>query len=122
MNKTWMPTAAGVLCIISAAVRLILVLVLIIAMIVTGEFLIFTGLGFWFPLNVMAVLWIITVPLAVTGVLALVGGIFALQRKRWGLALAGSIAAFLPFGILGVIATIFTSLSRGDFEDQKAQG
>lgn len=122
MNKTWMPTAAGVLCIISAAVRLILVLVLIIAMVVTGEFLIFTGLGFWFPLNVMAVLWIITVPLAVTGVLALVGGIFALQRKRWGLALAGSIAAFLPFGILGVIATIFTSLSRGDFEDQKAQG
>jgi hypothetical protein len=117
-----MPTAAGVLCIISAAVRLILVLVLIIAMVVTGEFLIFTGLGFWFPLNVMAVLWIITVPLAVTGVLALVGGIFALQRKRWGLALAGSIAAFLPFGILGVIATIFTSLSRGDFEDQKAQG
>ena len=122
MNKSWMPTAAGVLCIISAAIRLILVLVLIIAMIVTGEFLIFTGLGFWFPLNVMAVLWIITVPLAVTGVLALVGGIFALQRKRWGLALAGSIAAFLPFGILGVIATIFTSLSRGDFEDQKAQG
>ena len=122
MNKTWMPTAAGVLCIISAAIRLILVLVLIIAMIVTGEFLIFTGLGFWFPLNVMAVLWIITVPLAVTGVLALVGGIFALQRKRWGLALAGSIAAFLPFGILGVIATIFTSLSRGDFKDQKAQG
>ncbi len=122
MNKTWMPTAAGVLCIISAAVRLILVLVLIIAMIVTGEFLIFTGLGFWFPLNVMAVLWLITVPLAVTGVLALVGGIFALQRKRWGLALAGSIAAFLPFGILGVIATIFTSLSRGDFEGQKAQG
>ncbi len=122
MNKSWMPTAAGVLCIISAAVRLILVLVLIIAMIVTGEFLIFTGLGFWLPLNVMAVLWIITVPLAVTGVLALVGGIFALQRKRWGLALAGSIAAFLPFGILGVIATIFTSLSRGDFKDQKAQG
>ncbi len=122
MNKSWMPTAAGVLCIISAAIRLIVVLGLIIAMIITGEFLIFTGLGFWLPLNVMAVLWLITVPLAVTGVLALVGGIFALQRKRWGLALAGSIAAFLPFGILGVIATIFTSLSRGDFKDQKAQG
>ena len=122
MNKSWMPTAAGVLCIISAAIRLILVLGLIIAMIVTGEFLIFTGLGFWFPLNVMAVLWLITVPLAVTGVLALVGGIFALQRKRWGLALTGSIAAFFPFGILGVVATIFTSLSRADFEGQETRG
>lgn len=122
MNKSWMPTTAGVLCIISAAIRLLIVLVLIIAMIITGDFLIFTGLGFWFPLNVMAVLWIITVPLAITGVMALAGGIFALQRKRWGLALAGSIAAFLPFGILGLVATIFTSLSRDDFEDQKAQG
>ncbi|MBL7165644.1 MAG: hypothetical protein ISS55_04065 [Dehalococcoidales bacterium] len=122
MNKSWMPTAAGVLNIISAAIRLLVVLCLIIAMIVTGDFLIFTGLGFWFPLNVMAVLWLITVPLAVTGVLALIGGIFALQRKRWGLALAGSIAAFLPFGILGLVATIFTSLSRDDFEEQEAWG
>jgi len=117
-----MPTAAGVLCIVSAAIRLLIVLGLIIAMVVTGEFLIFTGLGFWFPLNVMAVLWLITVPLAVTGVLALVGGIFALQRKRWGLALTGSIAAFFPFGILGVVATIFTSLSRKDFEGQETRG
>ena len=122
MNKSWMPTAAGVLCIVSAAIRLIAVLGLIVAIIATGNVLVFTGLGFWFPLNVIAVLWIITVPLAVTGVLALIGGIFALQRKRWGLALAGSIAAFLPFGILGLVATVFTSLSRHDFEDQEVRG
>jgi hypothetical protein len=122
MNKSWMPTAAGVLNIISAAIRLLVVLGLIIAIIATGNVFVFTGLGFWFPLDVMALLWLITIPLAVTGVLALVGGIYALQRKRWGLALAGSIAAFLPFGILGLVATVFTSLSKDDFEDQKAQG
>jgi hypothetical protein len=50
------------------------------------------------------------------GILAIVGGIYALQRKIWGLALAGSIAAFFPSWILGIAAIVLTALSKNEFE------
>ena len=74
------------------------------------------GVGYWMPVNVLGILWTITLPLLVLGALALVGGVFALQRRRWGWALAGSIAAFFPFGLLGLLATIFTAMSKEEFE------
>jgi hypothetical protein len=53
--------------------------------------------------------------LLLVGVLALVGGIFALRRKLWGLALAGSIGAIFCFLPIGIVAVIFTSMSRSEF-------
>ena len=53
--------------------------------------------------------------LVLIGVIAIVGGAYALRRRLWGLALAGAIASaviFLPFG---VVAVIFTSLAKGEF-------
>jgi uncharacterized membrane protein len=49
-------------------------------------------------------------------VLALVGGIFGVQRKHWGWALAGSIAAILPFLPLGIATTVLTAMSKEEFE------
>jgi len=46
-----------------------------------------------------------------------VGGVYALQRKKWGLALVGSIAAFFPpKWILGIAAIVLTVLAREEFE------
>jgi hypothetical protein len=56
---------------------------------------------------------ILTIILAI---LSLVGGIFALQRKMWGLALAGSIGAFLTAIILGIPAIILIALSKKEFK------
>ena len=53
---------------------------------------------------------------AIIGILAIVGGIYALRRKIWGLALAGSIAAFFPSWILGLTAIVLTALSKNEFE------
>jgi len=55
----------------------------------------------------------------VFGIVAIVGGICALRRTAWGLALAGSICAvvgpsFIP--VLGVLAITFVSLGKGEFE------
>lgn len=53
------------------------------------------------------------------GVIALIGGIFALRRKRWGSALAGAILSIplFPVGtILGILSTVFLSKSKGEFE------
>jgi hypothetical protein len=49
------------------------------------------------------------------GLLAIIGGIAALNRSRWGLALAGSIAALFGFFPLGVAALIFTILAEPEF-------
>ena len=53
---------------------------------------------------------------AILGILAIVGGICALRRKRWGWALAGAVGGVLPFFPLGIASTILTIMARDEFE------
>jgi hypothetical protein len=55
---------------------------------------------------------------AILGILAIVGGICALRRKRWGWALAGAVGGVLPFFPLGIASTILTVMARDEFERQ----
>ena len=57
---------------------------------------------------------IVGVPILALGIAAIVGGISALRRKRFGLSLAGAICA-LPSVILGIMAIIFVSMSKREF-------
>jgi hypothetical protein len=50
------------------------------------------------------------------GVVALIGGIYALRRRRWGLALAGAICAAFLTGPVGPLAIVFISLTKREFE------
>jgi hypothetical protein len=52
---------------------------------------------------------------ALIGVLAIVGGVYALKRRNWGLALTGAIAANFVFMPFGVVAVIFTTLAKSEF-------
>lgn len=52
------------------------------------------------------------------GVLAIVGGAFALKRKYWGLTLAGAIGATLVFFPCGIPAIIFIAIAKPEFEGQ----
>lgn len=62
---------------------------------------------------------VLFLPLALLGFLAglvaIFGGVSALNRRRWGVAVAGSIAAVFSFFPLGVIAVIFTILAEREF-------
>jgi hypothetical protein len=49
-------------------------------------------------------------------VFPIMGGVFALQRKRWGWALSGSIIAILAMFPLGLASTIFVAIAREEFE------
>jgi hypothetical protein len=49
------------------------------------------------------------------GVLSIVGGIFSIQRKHWGWALAGAIGGCLTFLPLGVGAVVLVALGRTEF-------
>jgi hypothetical protein len=52
---------------------------------------------------------------ALIGALGIIGGIFALKRRRWGLALAGAIASTLTFFPCGIPAIIFVAMAQPDF-------
>lgn len=49
------------------------------------------------------------------GILAIVGGVYSLQRSKWGLAFAGSICALVPSFVLGLVAIILVATSRDEF-------
>jgi hypothetical protein len=77
-------------------------------------FLIFTGIGVG-----------ISIFFTLMGALAITGGIFAVKRKNWALAIAGAIAGTILFFPLGIVATILVSLGKSEFsavEDTSSPG
>ena len=104
--------------------------------IVTGVFGVFAGVGmiiisviFWgaitisvntpdeFPFYIIqSVYLVIGIFFLILAILAITGGIFALQKRYWGLTLAGAIASIFTFFPTGIAAIIFAGLSRQDFK------
>jgi hypothetical protein len=58
--------------------------------------------------------------LILLGAVGLVGGIFAVNRRKFGLALAGAIASSISFYPLGIVAVILVSMSHADFHRSAA--
>ncbi len=111
IQKTAMPTVAGILSIISGAFKLIGFLVLIAV-----GFFVAVSPDRYTRMNPVWILTIVGIILIVLGVLSIVGGVYTLQRKKFGLSLAGAIAALLPLNLLGLAAVILLALSRREFE------
>jgi hypothetical protein len=120
MEKTWKPQIAGILSIVGGVIGLfgsLGILIAILAVGITGNWAQDWGFG-WLPFNVFSILWALAIPMFICGVAAIAGGIFALLRKAWGMALAGSIAAFFPAWILGLGSIILIATSRDEFGKQ----
>lgn len=111
MNKTWKSQVGGILAIIGGVIGLLASMGILIAITVLNT------IWSWglLPINVVGILWIILVPMFICGVLAIIGGIFAVQRKKFGMALTGAIAALFPGWIFGLGAIVFTAISRDEF-------
>lgn len=52
---------------------------------------------------------------AIASVLAIIGGVYALKKKHWGLALAGAICGSFTFSPAGIAAIIFVILGKPEF-------
>jgi hypothetical protein len=111
MDKTWKSQVGGILAIVGGVIGLLGCMGLLIAITVLGT------VWQWglMPVNVIGILWIILVPMFICGVTAIIGGICAVQRKYYGMALAGAIAALFPGWIFGIGAIVFTAIGRGEF-------
>ncbi len=120
-QNTWMPTAGGVLNIIAGALGLLgSILRLCLFGGLFSSFLpeIFHDGGGPFLHVWGSILIIISVIYLIANIISLVGGIFALQKKHWGWALAGSICAVISSFVMGVVALVFIVISKKEFEQQ----
>ena len=124
VQKTWKPTVAGILNIVAGVLSLLgAICVIIGSVLISVGSAPFPAYG-WGDLAALGIdrtfliiiVGIGAVFLANVGMWPLIGGIYALQRKKWGLALAGSIVAILGLTPLGIAATILTALSKDEFE------
>lgn len=107
---TWKPTTAGILSIIGGGINLISV----ITRASVGRFGMMRGL---YTMGGYTRFGPLEVVLIILGVVAIVGGVFALRRRIWGLALAGAICALFPprIIVLGILSVIFIVLSKREF-------
>jgi hypothetical protein len=66
--------------------------------------------------GVMLVVYlVIALVAAALAALSIVGGVFALRRKRWGLALAGAVAGIFTFFPTGIAAVVLLALDQAAF-------
>ena len=118
--KTWKATTAGILNIIAGGLNGLGALGIIIALFAVGKIDIMRFL----PAEDASFIMPLIVPMLVVGlvlnivatVFPIIGGVYALQRRRWGWALAGSIIAIFRSLPLGVLSTIFVAMAKDEFE------
>lgn len=118
-RKTWKTTTAGILAIIAGAVGVTEWVVVAVLEILAFGWLPMSGL-----LGLDGVVVATFAIMITTGILAIVGGIFAVKRKRWRLALAGSICVmfcfiFIPIFSnvpLAIAAIVLVVLGKGEFK------
>jgi hypothetical protein len=123
VKRTWKPMVAGILNIVGGALRIL------------GSIAVLIGIMFFIPVatsvgpgpvpemdrwlipGVLETILIIAVVfLLIVGIISIIGGIYALQRKKWGLALGGSIVAIFGSSVMGILATIFIAMAKDEFE------
>jgi len=121
METTWKPIVAGIINIIVGVFNLLgmLVIVMVLVAISSGILALSAVINImpmWLSGIAQGLMLIIAMCLAIFSALPLVGGIYAVQRKNWGLALAGSIVAILSSAPLGIASTVLVALAKNEFE------
>ena len=118
MEKTWKPTTAGILAIIAGIIGIVVGGITIGSGALAG---VMGGLGGPFGFGMFpgffagaAVAWGVTQ--IIFGIIAIIGGGHARNRRSWGRALAGGILAIPIAPPLGILAVIFLALSKNEFQ------
>ena len=110
VQYTAKPVAAGILNIIAGAGVMLGILSLGMAMLF---FMPFSRGGV--TINFPFIAAVLSLPAITLSVLSILGGIYAMRRKTWGLALAGAIAAVIISNIIGVISIVLLAVSKNEF-------
>ncbi len=80
----------------------------------------FPEMGEMLPVATAATtLLIVGIIVVALGILAIIGGISALKRSSFGMALTGAICAFVTLNLPGLLALVFVSLGSGEFQTEE---
>jgi hypothetical protein len=102
MKKTWKPIVAGIMSILAGAEDVCPAIVGAIALTLRP--------GGWQGL------WWLVILISILGIVAIIGGINAIKRKNYHMAIAGAICAVISPGmLLGVASIILVVLSEKEF-------
>jgi len=107
-DGAWMPLTAGILDLVAGVPALIIGILVAAGLGAIGWLSGIAGVG--------VIMAAIGVPLIIFAIIAIVGGVFALRKRIWGLALAGSIFALFCAWILGIPAIVFTVMGKKHFK------
>jgi hypothetical protein len=121
METTWKPVTAGIINITVGILNVLGMFVVIMLIAAIGGGLLAIGriaelIPIWMSGVVQGLMIIIALIIGILGVLPLIGGIYAVQRKNWRLALTGSIVAILSLLPAGITSTVLIVLAKDEFE------
>ena len=113
MKKTWKPTTAGILAIIAGIIGIV-VGGITIGMGALGGLGGLLGIEMfpWFAAGASTAWGIVQI---IFGIIAIIGGNHARNRRSWGRALVGSILAIPIAPPLGILSVIFLALGKNEF-------
>ena len=115
MNKKWIPTVAGALEIVAAGTAAIGTVALVFSCGIMNA-VPDVKADPDVPVEMISgLLLTIAAFVCLAGLISLVGGISAIQRKRWAWAVAGSIAALFVMPPAGICALVLVILGEGEF-------
>ena len=115
MTQSWMPKIAGLLSIIAGSIGILgSVIAIVLFSFVNNPH------NNPMPLDSSfgdAVGWALIISFLVINLVAVAGGVMAIKRRLWGLALAGAICAMFSLwaSVLGIVSIVFLALSRHEF-------
>ncbi len=114
MDRSWMPTAAGILNIIAGGLALLGALALIFVGVVTATVPEMTvDPDDDLPLALVSgLVWGLVVLALLAALVSIAGGVVALRRTGWAWPLAGAITALFSAMPIGVFALIFVVLAE----------
>jgi hypothetical protein len=123
MDRSWMPTAAGILNIIAGVMALLGALALIFVGTVTSVVPEMTDdTEDDLPLALVSgLIWALVLLCLGAALLAIIGGIVALRRTGWAWPLAGAITALFCALPLGLFALIFVVLAEKELRGGRAE-
>ena len=120
MEATWKPVVAGVINIVVGIGTLLAMFVIAVSIVgISGSALaigrVIDFMPLWLSGFAQFIIVIGAFILLVVSALPLIGGFYAVERKNWRWALAGSIVAIFSSAIFGMVSTVLIALSRKEF-------
>ncbi|TSA54754.1 MAG: hypothetical protein D4R38_01805 [Dehalococcoidia bacterium] len=118
MKLTWKPIMAGILDIVAGAIGMvggIYFVVLTSVFRTLHEVMRLDPAVIQQTEQIISKLFAVPFVLVFIGIVSIIGGVYALQRRIWGLALAGAICSCIVFPFFGLPSIIITALAQEEF-------